>query len=1520
MPEEESAQAPARRTQPGGSAAINGFLYQMLHHIAWIASVRLTVRDPGIKRLVLEPRNGGDARAERRGFACVEQYKARTSGTWSLRDVMAVLRDLRRGVQARTSDTRYRFVTDGRRGRLDAFDEFLERVRCAQTPDKLDKAIVRKFSNDISMSDRAFFDHIESETRRKDALATKKESSAAFFLLSHFEMKFDVSADGLECRLDNELRRYVAELGAESGVRERLVGALMTRLAGGEATLDRVAIDGLLREVGLSPDRVRRVGELATTMATFTSERLARLGYDPQRDVRNIPIWPPDKQVLLIAGESGVGKTWQLGRLLQSLADEGRVVTLVPDGHTSDDPLKYAAREIWQRGLRETSDKTIIALSNHLRDLNDPTGGVVIAFDDIRDASIARRLVSQDWTALGMRLVLTVPDIVARSLHGESAAYVHTVGDFSTIELRDMLAAHSHDWAELPHDLALLLRKPILAGIFIQLGHASFPTSPQSEYEIFERFWRRIMQRGHAYDEDSVLALGMQVREGKSYPIPRRSWSEVGLAPDVVERLETAGWLSNDGGSASFAHDRLLNWAVAKSFGHSVSSREMSATELGDALADVAKGTVTGPSRLSYVPMDVLWLLAEDPANADALCDFVEHLERSGEFGSYGASLYVHLLPTLGERAIPILITRLQRIPECEARDYQFKLIGVAFAALAEQNGVELRKPLLDLLESPSEDVQNVALHALAKARTSDGLDRIWALHKKRLAHLTAQRDMDASSDYQTTFAALRAGIAQDPSWLRNRLVSGEEVPANLPELAYQLSALDHPVAQDIWEKASGMLIERVPPTKPRSLLNCIGRFADEARVDFVLQHLTRADDFASGAALSALTAIDPAKSIERLADLDDFQLYAIRNRWLPVLLYHEPDGTRQRLLELAEADSRSFMRISELFHDRPNQIDEHLLRFLLRTLESELDRHKEAAASGEPIWLSRRLEFLSRIVRPELLAVLEAEAGGHLERMIADVACGQLEATPEGSFGQIHESARRVLLAMGGDGFAYVLRRQLTSTRLAVRLAALDWAVVCEDAKVIPVILDAATSQEEAPLESTEFQASVSALAQLGADGALVEVIESMGRVEVPTSLAGLRSGSGPMPKELTANATQALASADAPENSVISALLVAWVSGDPDMIRPVREKLRTVRPESPVALYACLALGGLGDTSEDFAELASPMLLHDRCARIALSALAKAGDNGHRHIVQWLHAQPRAQYGPLEVAGIRLLHRNPSTRETAVELACDACRARSLLDLPFEIAGEAIDEHLRERLMEVAFDPDPLNSVHSLRAIEGLAKFDVVAAVRAAQQALQGTQSLDRRLCLLVAKIARESAARVLTDIAVTTKRTVLRRWIGHALRQLDSDEVSEQLVSRLLDGNSSERQAIADVARWLPTHRIAEALADCATGDRNMEVRLAALSAIAAHQDEAMILLLREELATGDRKRQWRLLVSILEAGNPHLLSDPGDNLGLGDVLLSLPRTFRVYAYEALNRRLQQADQKDSTQDSHERTTLP
>ena len=90
-------------TRSGGSVALNGFLYQILHHLDLSAGVSLTGTLDGREVtdgcLVLEPaKGGGDAQAHASGLYLVEQYKTRASGPWSLSDVIAVLRDLRKSV------------------------------------------------------------------------------------------------------------------------------------------------------------------------------------------------------------------------------------------------------------------------------------------------------------------------------------------------------------------------------------------------------------------------------------------------------------------------------------------------------------------------------------------------------------------------------------------------------------------------------------------------------------------------------------------------------------------------------------------------------------------------------------------------------------------------------------------------------------------------------------------------------------------------------------------------------------------------------------------------------------------------------------------------------------------------------------------------------------------------------------------------------------------------------------------------------------------------------------------------------------------------------------------------------------------------------------------------------------------------------------------------------------------------------------------------------------------------------
>ena len=56
-------------------------------------------------------------------------------------------------------------------------------------------------------------------------------------------------------------------------------------------------------------------------MAELNQARLDSIGYQHEKDVREVPCWPEGKPVLLITGESGAGKTWQLGKYLEDCVE-----------------------------------------------------------------------------------------------------------------------------------------------------------------------------------------------------------------------------------------------------------------------------------------------------------------------------------------------------------------------------------------------------------------------------------------------------------------------------------------------------------------------------------------------------------------------------------------------------------------------------------------------------------------------------------------------------------------------------------------------------------------------------------------------------------------------------------------------------------------------------------------------------------------------------------------------------------------------------------------------------------------------------------------------------------------------------------------------------------------------------------------------------------------------------------------------------------------------------------------------
>jgi len=941
----------------GGPAAISGFLYQILHHLGWLADIELTGKVAGqhVRHacLVLEPLDGGDARLESAGIHLVEQYKSRPRGTWSLTTIIEdVLSDLRQAVPEPIHRAGlYRFVTDGRPGRLDPFRAFLAHLRAAAGPDDVDSENSQSFGDGFPTTHRGLFDTIIEKTRRVTERTRADERATVFHLLAHFEMAFEVRAEERAEAVERLLRLYAPDLGDERRIRERLIGILLERLSRGEM---RARADELLRWADLNPDRLRNLARLAEVTAATAADRLRRMRYRPELDVRSLPRWPGGKPVLLINGGSGSGKTWQLGRLVTALGDARHIVVL-ETGKDTETILRRATRTVWQDGLGETNEKTPQALTAHYKAIAPHAAlpWLTVAVDDVQDIEVARDLVRQDWARWGMRLALTVPTAVARGLEmtDRETVHLHMVGPFTVAEVDALLQQRGRRWADLPADLKELLCTPILAGLYADLPYASIQTAPSSEYEIFQRYWNRIrydrQQAAYPGDEGIVLALARGVLEGKPHPSPRIARSDAGLDDSAFGRLEAVGWLQrSEGGEAAFAHDRLLNWAVAEALAQRFWHKELSVEELGSILVKCGMSSARHFRRwLRYVPMDVLWLLARDAQGAAKVARLVQQLEESREYGSYGEDLYAHLLPTLGSRAAPVLLARLDTIIDGGEGDYRVKLIGEGLVAVARQEGVELTDEVSALLDAPSHDRQAVAIAVLTSNGDACFLDRLWQLHQQRYEALNDRDGKLSSLDYQASFAALGACIRLDPAWLRRRIIEANEECEPVSELAYLLNNLDHPCAAALWLETKHILMAKVRAGKPRGLLYCIGRFRDRSQLSFVLSSLGRCDDLAGSAALMTLARLDPDMAIKRLMEASEQDVVFASSWWLPTLLHVRPVRTRQRLLEIARSRLDGRRLIEMLFSDRVDDLDEPLLSFALRSLETDFRARTEQGA-----------------------------------------------------------------------------------------------------------------------------------------------------------------------------------------------------------------------------------------------------------------------------------------------------------------------------------------------------------------------------------------------------------------------------------------------------------------------------------------------------------------------------------------------------------------------------------------------
>jgi HEAT repeat protein len=1508
--------------QPGGSANINGILYQILGTLEWASRIQLSDANRAGEeitqaRLIMEPSGGGgDTRLHASDRRRVGQWKTKgDGGPWSLQRVIDdVIPDLYRAVdQHRLDDnSEYLFITEGKRGKWDSAYTFFQHLSRGMPPPEpltaLDGETPYRFFRQRSCTQREFFQTIADAIRQHAQWCNEPEQLTyrkLWHLLARFQLEERCTATSLRQRINDVLYHFVNDVDEIDDKRQQLYGILLELAAKGNAT---ITPEDLLRKAGLNPLSFRQWSLVQARLRRYLDDELHWKGYQREFDVRPSLLRPDSSSVLVVMGESGQGKTWRLARLALDVSlGEGLVAFITASGDADQD-RSAVADVLWKEALDRDQSLTIDRIVQRRRqsvpEVAEPWATVCI--DDVQTMAHARQLLDTNWEAWGIRLAMTVPLVVGRALKSQNSERVHVVevGDFTSEELRNYLQCRHRNWGAIPQDVRQVLRRPLLASLYCKLaGDPGW--APTSEYELFERYWQRIQtardQADFLEDAERMRGLAAKVlQQDVSYPWDRSALQETDITPEATKRLESIGWLRRVADNQfEIRHDRLLNWAVAESLIERRQANKISTEDLSAWLVKFqsSEKKFAGKS-LGYVPLDLLWLVSDPQRRLLADVPYlIAALEGNQTSGGHPESLYRDLLPTLGERVIPALIERLRTTAGQEFSQH-VQLVSTALVRIGSKTPEAVQTCGVKLLNDPLPELQRTGMRVLARIPSAAALDRLWELHRLHVQRKHEQQGLKEKDSepywlYDLSFSALRACTRLQPQWLVQKIYDVDSQSEPVWELAYLMANLEDPSAKELWTEVKSILFENVPPDRPRSLINCIRRFRDYDEIPRLEQWLKEKSDFASASALAALAVFDPARTLACLKEIPRGELSFVRlfrSWWLPELLLRRREETQTKLRALLQELEADPWEIAEFYQGQENEMDAATVDHFLDALEREFARHFDKETGEVTPRLSSWLELLARLTRAELLKRLQSKAGSKLEALLTTLACSRVGRAGSYFDHDLH-SARLLLLKIGGSGITTLVNCELIHSDFYAYLNGLTWALVKPDAETRQLLRAITESDqlEGTPPAPHKQLLATRALAALHESEAVVESVLRWG-LQTPDDLIDWCEGQAPISDERLQKAIEALDSTD--ERVKTNALLVLGISGRKDFVPRIRQILSVAEGESKLALAAMIALDELGDKSSETVRLFTLQLQVPKRNVRAVNALLRIGtDEALKNLEHYLcviHCSDFQQFHKIGAELALALLKHPLTQQVALRVLWPTIRDKWWISWPhacFEAVGDLDDQEVQDWLREEAFPTDgslrDANRIASM--IRGLAKFDPVIAFQAARLALRQVQCDRAAIPDLLLELGSDEAILVLCDHA-PAERHALTRWaIGRALRYAEKkDPVLENLKGMLQSSDPRVRGVGAELAGWQNCGHLQEMLHKLCIDDMSDRVRRVSREALLRQRDEEEVYRLMNAFRSADSDQQWSLLEAIIETGDPYLLGNKTGPLWIGQIL--------------------------------------
>jgi hypothetical protein len=672
-----SAMAPTS-VPAGGPATFYGLQYQLLWSLFHATQWKVVLGSDHSITAILEPESGIDFEYRFGQERRVEQIKARSTGKpWSFAElVREVLPSLYRCVDIEVA-TAYVFVTETSMGKWQEAYTFFKSLgkMPVPRPDEMLSALDSKKEFKVggnSYTERSLFEHVVHELAGEAAGGEEK----VWHLLRGFHFLDNQDFSALVRKIDRALINHGTPLAEVKKKRADLIGDLFSRAAQGNGMLEST---GFFNSHGLSEISLKRWVDVQARGSRHMFDCLNTLRYRRDWDVREVsaasslfleeprpeevivpgserPLVSPRSAVLL-TGDSGQGKSWQLYRLGHELAKEEQIAVLIQGTGAVDSDLdrvtEVFCREIWGTGSRQSLQDLVDLVRRELPEVQEPWLTVLI--DGVRDEEYALSLLQYPWQRLGLRVVLGCR---WSDRFAEAGPYTIPMANFTLSELSRYLKSRlGVGWIEFPEDVRRHMSLPLFAQLFCDLQGSGATWKPVNEYQLFERAWSWRTAGAHLA-ASAVAGLAARLPEEQVYPWPMaRVWA-AGLRDSEIKGLVDSGLLRTASGGRSLEiwHDRILNWAVAEGLVSALRSGEITVETLMSRTIHGQDDDNPLRRRLDYVAMDTLWLLTTPEFGlGNAVRQFLAALEEQWERRSL-----LRALPTLGARIAPFLFSSLE--------------------------------------------------------------------------------------------------------------------------------------------------------------------------------------------------------------------------------------------------------------------------------------------------------------------------------------------------------------------------------------------------------------------------------------------------------------------------------------------------------------------------------------------------------------------------------------------------------------------------------------------------------------------------------------------------------------------------------------------------------------------------------------------------------------------------------------------------------------------------------------------